>query len=58
MIMATIASTALVHAGDVSAGGNNAAVAMTQQTAVVKGEALAAQEAKLRDHPEAAQGQL
>jgi hypothetical protein len=58
MVMATIAATALVHAGDDSTGGNNAAVAMTQQIVGVKDEALAAQEAKLRDHPEAAQGQL
>ncbi|MEI6565010.1 MAG: alpha-L-rhamnosidase C-terminal domain-containing protein [bacterium] len=39
--MATIGVSTLVHAGDVSAGGTNAAVALTQQAAGVKDEALA-----------------
>ncbi|MCX6982157.1 MAG: glycoside hydrolase family 32 protein [Verrucomicrobia bacterium] len=49
--MAAISMGVSALAGDTASGGSNAAVTGKQQTAGVKDEALAAQEAKLRDHP-------
>jgi beta-fructofuranosidase len=51
IIMATIGASAAALAGDAGSGATNAAVALVQQAAGVKDAALAAQEAKLRDHP-------
>jgi beta-fructofuranosidase len=51
IIMATIGVSAAALTGETASGATNAAVALTQQAAGVKGEALAAQEAKLRDNP-------